>query len=109
MNEILAKAADLLAADPNDLYKSPFSLGKNGLCAVWAIDTAIFKDHTKSNNAKPALKALADSLGLSYLYPDTRSYHSPAAAIINWNDKPERTKDEVIAALRHAAEVTNDA
>lgn len=56
-----------------------------------------------------APKALADYLGLEYtteVHDDNVVVYesSVQAAIFRWNDKPERTKDEVVAALRGAAD-----
>lgn len=60
-------------------------------CALGAVLQAGGGVH-RDENDDPACRALADSLGLS-----------AAHLVARWNDAPERTQAEVVAALRAAA------
>jgi hypothetical protein len=68
--------------------------GSGALCPIAAIAVAAAGDKQLEDRAQHALEIWV-------------IWHSDAPSVARWNDAPERTKDEVLAALNAAAlEVT---
>jgi hypothetical protein len=119
--DILERAADLIERAPKLLKGLFFSydgwIDENGhediqfemtdeqrgaqcYCTMGAVKKLTVLDRV------PAV-ALATYLGLPYVsYRGT--YSNAASAVYAWNDRPERTKEEVVQALRGAAQQVRD-
>lgn len=95
MNEALRKAADLIEANGWWQSKSDSDCGNNQhICVAMAIDMAITADRASGKKTVPFNDA-----------KEQLERHLGVTDVIAWNDTPGRTKDEVIAALRAAAEL----
>ena len=95
VDEVLDAAADYIEVHGHT--KLVYGGRNNGpACASGAIDSVLTKNNLiyHSDLFTTARQALVDSLG---------GYDS-IVSIPEWNDKPERTKQEVVDAMRHAAE-----
>lgn len=77
-------------------YEVPERASKVGaVCALGAIEIATGDDHYVVNRSHPAVIALAAHLPSSPFSDDYR--------VVNWNNLPVRTADEVIATFEAAA------
>lgn len=83
VSETLTAAAELIERDGWCQYVSTNNEGRR--CAVGAINVAAGRDYS---NSSYALWAMRQHIGES---------------VAQWNDAPERTQAEVVAALREAA------
>lgn len=93
--DLLRRAADLLD-QPNAWCQGQFVNSRGQHCAVGALTHA--RDHLLSLEAANICYVKAHRHLTSYVR--TRSFSGVAA----WNDKPERTKQEVVDTLRAAAD-----
>lgn len=85
--EALNAAADYI--EQNGWFQDePADAGDGTACAIWALDEVAGGFYNDARNA------LVNHLGLREL----------RLSVIQWNDAPGRTKEEVIAAFRAAAE-----
>jgi hypothetical protein len=100
ISETLYRAADHIEQNgwyqgyfwpiPRYAAEAPYTAG-DPCCAMGAI--AVVEDVDPVCQTPDAMRYLAEHLGYEF-----------AARVADWNDMPERTKDEVLAALRGAAE-----
>lgn len=102
VKSVLLSAADLLE-QPGAWTQNMLSATKRGYAigamednaACWCAMGAIFREARGAGDlTRPAYDALADVIGHGH--------------IPSWNDAPERTQAEVVAALRAAAEGVGD-
>lgn len=91
---ILATAADILEADGWCQGVARDQAGRH--CALGAIGTAAHKDG--------ANLLTREAFELQDAATDMLQAHLEVDWVHEWNDKPGRTKDEVVQALRAAAE-----
>jgi hypothetical protein len=97
---------------PRAAYDDPRLLGTCPLCVLAAISVAAGEDPAggPSPVTLPAMVALAEHLEIDLSPYDT--YHALRDAVVElvgaWNDAPERGRDDVIAALRGAAEAERE-
>jgi hypothetical protein len=109
--QILNDAADILASSPQVWGKGSYALDTDGnptifsdqdavcFCAAGAIARASNSANLKSSiyiPHIPAVQAFAE-----YINPNNST--GRVGIIADWNDAPERTREEVIAELRAAA------
>ncbi len=93
--KLLLDAADLI--EKGGLAKHRFAISKSdgntSYCAAGALTAA---DHAK--------EFLSMSVTGKTAFARFNAYIGPTRSISTWNDKPERTKEEVVTALRAAVE-----
>jgi hypothetical protein len=107
--EVLRKAADLI--EPEGKWtRRAFSRNANGVaedgCDRWSANPVCFC----------ALGAIAQAAGMEspdgvWITPAARALEaliSPDLSVAGWNDAPERTQAEVVAALRKAADLATE-
>lgn len=100
--EILEKAADIIEA--NGLLKNQLWDANGQCCAVGAVMRAtgggVSFDSKQRQQRLETVKALGVTLGLVPIDVDL-----PKAwrRVVDWNNMDERTADDVIDAMRHAA------
>ena len=91
--DVLEQAAQLLS-QPGAWTQGAFQRGEKCFCLLGAIAFVTGDNpHCAWGNtlASDAREPLADAIGI------------PTFAVVDWNDAPERTQDEVVAKLREAA------
>lgn len=108
--EVLEKAADDIAT--NGLAKHLLQNGNGQRCAIGAIGCALgyelltgagFIDNDAWED--PSIEDAAAALSTN-LPPALRGYWPGSTAwnqVVLWNNHPDRTADEVVEAMRHAA------
>lgn len=90
VSEILSKAADLI--EPEGKWTKMFYETHDGrFCAYGAID---YVCHSEYQSVRRAAERLRDVIGSTHIAP--------------WNDAPERTQAEVVAALRQASTLAKE-
>jgi hypothetical protein len=101
--ETLAKAADYI--DEHGHHKGAF-YHRGAVCARGAINAVLYDDADEcgefEGEATMVAQALADHIGIVSTL-DTGSETFVVPAIARWNDAPERTAAEVMAAMRECA------
>jgi hypothetical protein len=78
------------------------SCGVKGPCCAWAAIGVVADRHGLKDPSDrfPPFDALVRHLGAT----PSGNLHEDAEFVFAWNDAPERTQDEVVAALEKAAE-----
>lgn len=96
VQRVLLGAADLIEAEGwFKCGKQPyFEHGKHDRCAIVAIGEAAWRIDVGTKFE--VWRTLARLIAPEYPY-------DPPAGIVEWNNSPNRTKEEVVAALRAAA------
>jgi hypothetical protein len=109
--EVLEKAADDIAA--NGLSKHTLLNSQGQCCAIGALARALglpldnegslAGDDYENEDLNSAAEVLADGIGL--VDPSPYGWHSvkPWDRVVFWNNHKDRTADEVVEAMRHAA------
>lgn len=88
----LLKAADII--EERGWCQGNWKNGQGQLCILAALETAT-TERGRPNSLRPAIVAVKARIGIAN------------GSLAQWNDSPFRTKDEVLAALRSAAEVAS--
>lgn len=99
VSETLTAAADHLEA--HDLHKGSLTDGEGNVCALGAIRAAVtgpnLLDFMENSDECERFDGAANALG--------EVLDLPRAGIPKWNDAPERTKEDVVRALRDTADL----
>ena len=95
--DVLMKAADLLVKYGHVKFiRGDFFVG---MCALGALQAA----QGEANHGWDTALTLQASRAVMDMLAVPSDMHYPHAALANWNNKPERTGQEVIDAFREAA------
>ncbi len=96
---ILRKAADLIENHGHCKGDYKRSHGHSGYCALGAMNRVTTGDVTSTHKNLRACRALVRYLDID----GSHLCYGPRTSIVDWNDEPWRTADEVVNALRVTA------
>ncbi|MFF4818101.1 hypothetical protein ACFY2K_26355 [Kitasatospora sp. NPDC001309] len=98
---IFEKAADLI--DANGLAKKAYKDAEGCFCTLGALNAALDNGFTGSETGEPGIAHEGMNEWLNYVGHLASVLPDGYTDVPEWNDEPERTKEEVSAFLRKAA------
>lgn len=102
--QLLLDAADVIERQGHCKYRLQNHLGQVcWLGALMKVQNNEACDLQSSPVFLEAAKKTRDYLGLQFKFPGSHRFGDSASQMVFWNNLPERTGEEVIAAMRGAA------